>query len=113
MITKRIVSVVLLLMLIVVAGCATMNAAKLSPQQEFLLNAEKAYLVQYNDYVALTKMPSLTAEQKEMARTKKAVLVQVEPLIKLYRATVYAGGVPSIETEQAIYNLLTSIGGKL
>jgi hypothetical protein len=111
---KRRIVVLSLLLILLVTGCAYLqgtNSATLPPQQEFLLNAEKAYLIQYNDYLAMSKKTNLTDPQKEIMKTKKAVLVQVEPLIKIYRASVSSGGPQDLQMEQQIYNLLNSIGG--
>jgi hypothetical protein len=77
------------------------------------MNAERAYLVQYNDYLAMTKLANPTAGQIEVMKTKRGLLVQVEPLIKIYRSTVIAGGVPSVATEQQINDLLNQLGGKI
>lgn len=111
---RRYVGIAILLVLLL-SGCAAISGkpSNLTPSQEFLMNAEKAYLVQYYDYLSMTKLTNPTPDQIKVMHQKRALLVQAEPLIKIYRSTVMAGGVPSIETEQQINDILNQLGGKL
>lgn len=72
------------------------------------------YNSQDRDYRAMSQMTNLTPAQKSMMTKKKAIMVQLYPLIDAYRLTVEAGGTPSRETEQTILNMLNqlqSLGG--
>lgn len=72
------------------------------------------YNAQDRDYRAMSAMSNLTDAQKKVLQSKKKIMVQVYPLIDVYRVTVEAGGTPSHDTEQTILNLLnqlTAVGG--
>jgi hypothetical protein len=111
--TKRILVVIVALMLL--AGCSYLptKPSPLTPQEQFLQNAEKTYITQYNDYLAMTKLPNPTADQVKVMQAKYALLQQAEPLIKIYRTTVISGGIPDAATEQQINDILNRLGGKL
>jgi hypothetical protein len=72
------------------------------------------YNAQDRDYRSMSAMTNLTDAQKKVLQTKKAVMVQVYPMINAYRITVEAGGIPDAKTEQTILDLLnrlTTVGG--
>lgn len=110
---KRAIPILIVLLLLVV-GCTgwQVKPSPLTPQEQFLMKAEQIYIAQYNDYLAMSKNPNLSPEQKQVMATKYKILNEAEPLIKLYRSTVKIGEIPDPSTETQIYNLLTSIGGK-
>lgn len=106
---QYIAAIVAVLMLLCI-GCA-LNSTALKPSQELLVRMETFYMAQFNDYQVQVAQPGLTAQQKDTLRTKREVLVKAEPLLKMYGATVYAGGTPDLATEQQLIALLNSIGG--
>lgn len=105
----------LILMTVILAGCAMWanQPTGLTHEQEFLLSAQTTYIQQYNDYKYKVAQPNLTDAQKQALKTKKKVLVEVEPLLRLYSQTVYSGGVPPAGLEDQISALFTQIGGKI
>lgn len=105
----------ILMVVMALMACATIPSkpSPLTPQQDFLMKAQQVYIAQTNDYIAMTKLPNPTADQVKVMKVKYDLLNELEPLIKLYRATVIAGGIPDAATEQQINNILNSLGGKL
>ena len=107
------------LVLIAIAAMAlTACAALQAPEQELtpLQKAEKAatwmqetYSAQYDDYKTMRAKPDLTEAQKEVLRTKYAILAEAEPLIKTFRDAVRADTVPSPELESQIMALLNRL----
>jgi hypothetical protein len=107
---------ILCLMLLAFACTANMTMKPWSEQtpQDRLTWMLGIYNAQDRDYRAMAAMPNLTQAQKSVLQKKKAIMVQVYPLIDAYRLTVSQGGTPSQTTEQAILNLLnqlTTVGG--
>jgi len=54
-----------------------------------------------------------TEVEKQVVRTKKAVLVELAPLINIYKNVVLGGGVPDKATEDKIIDLLRKLGRQL
>ena len=67
------------------------------------------YNAQDRDYRAVAKMPGISEAQKEVLRTKKAVMLKVYPLIDAYRRVVEGGGSPDATAEQVILDLLNQL----
>lgn len=68
------------------------------------------YNAQDANYKALASTPTLTDGQKEILRKKKAVMVEVYPLIELYSSYVMAGAAPTAALEENIINYLDRLG---
>lgn len=111
-------SVALLLVLaVLVAGCATMGITvkpwgDMTPKEK-ASQFVQTYNRQYEDTIFMATNPNITEAQKSVVRVKKAVLVKVWPMIKLYNATVVGGGVPSAADEQAILQLINQLASTL
>ncbi|OPY90586.1 MAG: hypothetical protein A4E73_02430 [Syntrophaceae bacterium PtaU1.Bin231] len=100
--------------LIFVAGCATLDTGStIRPEELTLAQFEAAYVAQWHDTYTMATDPLITPAQREIVRTKKDVLIRVRPLIDAYGAVVRTGGTPTIQQEQAIYQLLNSIGANI
>jgi hypothetical protein len=109
---------VLLGVLFALMSCANMPSilpasSDLTPQEIALQKMEAEYIRQFNDTTSMAKMKNLTPEQKEIVIKKKALLGQVRPLISAYGTVVLAGGKPTKEQEQAIYDIFTQLGAKM
>jgi hypothetical protein len=104
----------IVVVLALVAGCATVNpGSAIKPAELALAQFEAAYVAQWHDAYTMATDPLITPAQREMVRTKKDVLTKVRPLIDAYGAAVKTGGTPTMQQEQAIYTLLNSIGSGL
>jgi len=97
-----------------IAACATLDSGStIRPEELTLTQFEAAYVAQWHDTYAMASNPQITEAQREIVRTKKDVLTRVRPLIDAYGAIVRTGGTPTMQQEQAIYQLLNSIGANL
>ena len=108
---------VLLLLVFLVAGCATTtnvngkNFIDMTPKERAVFFQE-FYNKQYDDAAsmgALASQGKLTDGQVTVYRNKKAVLTQVKPLILAYRAIVDGGGIPNPNDERAILDLVNQL----
>jgi hypothetical protein len=111
--TKHAALIVIALLFMCSCAMIPTKPSPLTPQEQFLQNAEQAYITQYNDYLAMRKLPNPSPDQVKVMQVKYSLLQQVEPLIKLYRTTVIAGGVPDVATETQINNILNQLGSKI
>jgi hypothetical protein len=59
--------------------------------------------------VVMSQRTDLTEAQKEVVRSKKRIIERLDPLVKSYGLIVQAGGTPSAEDEQAIYDLIDDL----
>jgi len=113
---KRQIQIFVLLLLIILIGCATNGGTKLTPKQNATVWMT-IYNAQYDDTMLIMQNPLATKEQKNIALQKKAILTQIWPLLKVYVATVEGGGTPSVEMEATLTGLINqltalAIGGK-
>ena len=95
-------------------GCATLGIGTSDPSQmtpkqlsTFFMGI---YNRQYADYKTQIAMPNLTVDQKKILATRKAVLIQVYPLIATYDLTVASGQPTTKVQEAAIMALLNQLG---
>lgn len=98
-------------------SCATLGIqskpwAERTPQEKALAILE-SYNSVYKDTMSMALMPNLTEAQKQMVRSKKAMLKEVYPLIQIYVGIIESGGIPSAADEQAILDLLNRLGGRI
>ena len=63
----------------------------------------------YDDTMSVMKNPASTVVQKEMAQKKKAILVQVWPLLKIYASVVESGGTPDVDITKSITDLMNQL----
>ena len=104
-----------LLLVMFLAGCATLGVkpwAERTPKEKALVILE-AYNAEFQNTLSMALNPNLTESQKQVVRQKKAILMQLYPLIQLYVGVIEAGGIPSASDEQAILNLIDQLGGKI
>lgn len=109
-------SLLAVLMLCFIVGCATTSTQVSSPKQTALYFLDQ-YNSAYDDTLTMANNPSITASQKELVIKKKAILKQMWPLLKTYTSVVNGGGIPSPKDEATIYGLINQLtnlatGGK-
>jgi len=97
-----------LLCAIALIACAT--AGKAPSPEEKLIYFYSIFNAQYEDYLSMAKMENLTEGQKSVMRFKKPVLETLMVLLPICDEQVKMG-VPSIETEQQIYDYLNKLQG--
>ena len=67
------------------------------------------YNAQYDNYEVLAARTDLTEDYKVMLRKKKAILVEIWPLLKLYAGYVDSGAIPTQELEVKIIGLIDDL----
>lgn len=87
----------------------TVQKTPLEKAKDMGLYFNQTYNAQYRDTMEMATTPNLSQAQKDMVITKKALLTKVWPLIKAYDAIVKNGGIPTINDEQAINNLINQL----
>jgi hypothetical protein len=109
-------SILLVLLLVLVAGCATVNVRPMPTDNTAKLSTTgKAAMVlaAYNAQALSTKnmsnRPGLTDAQKDLVRRKKAILVRMDPKVKAFGLIVKGGGVPSTSDEQELYSFIDEL----
>lgn len=104
-----------LLVVMILGACATLGVkpwAERSPREKALVILQ-TYNSEYQNTMTMALRTDLTDAQKQIVRTKKEILTQLYPLVKVYLGVVEAGGIPSAMNEQEILNLIDQLGGKL
>jgi len=111
------VSVAMVLLALMLAGCATTGLVtpdKMTPQGKaaFVLqlynNADSNYRAQF----AATPVP-MADDMKQYFRTYKAVLEGAAPVVDLYASTVKSGGLPTPDQEQQILTIIYKLQAML
>ena len=113
---KRIhVALAMFFCLALMVSCATTQStgtvSPLTPQQQFLMSAEKVYIDQNHDYMSMVAMPNLTDGQKAMLKTKKAIMIKAQKAIKMYKDYLDKGMVITPDIEYAVTDALNQLGG--
>ena len=78
--------------------------------KQFVTFAMGVYNRQYGDYKAQISMPNRTPETNKVLATRKAILIQVYPLISTYDLSIASGQPQNRQQEAAIMALLNQIG---
>jgi hypothetical protein len=91
------------------APVTTVQKTPLEKAKDMGLYFNQTYNAQSRDTMEMATLPNPTQAQEEMVITKKAILPQVWPLIKSYDAIVKNGGIPTIDDEQKISNLINQL----
>ena len=99
---------IVVLFMFVLPSCAMVDTTKKTPKQQATIWMD-IYYAQYRDTAAIMINPNSTKEQKDFGRKKREILIQVWPLLKAYVAIVDSGGVPSVEDEMAINDLIDQL----
>ena len=104
----RILALFVVILCLALAGCATTQ----TKPESILYKAESLYISQRVDFDSnfdfdtttqtYKLKPTVTAEQKEVLRTRGKALDDFKLAIDTYRAFVVAGQVPSMEAEQKL-----------
>ena len=107
---KRI-AVFLVVLAFLLPACATM---KMKPWGEMSTDEKALYFIQtynqqFTDTMAMAINPKITVAQREIVRKKKEMLTELHGAIKFYMEFVDDGGVPSLEHEQSILNLINRL----
>jgi hypothetical protein len=111
-------SVLLVLLLVLIAGCATAPVAP-APEQTAYQKAqlryvylEGLYAAQLKDTASMGAMAqagSLSVEQTRIYRIKKAALIKVKPLLEAYDRILLNGGIPSSDRDKEITDILNEL----
>ena len=109
-----------MILLIMAVGCATLGFkpwAERTPEEKAL-----AIVQTYNDEdrdvralaTAMVANPTgYTEAEKKAVRAKKATLIELKPLVDVYKTVVLTGQIPSKETEDKIIELLRKLGRRI
>ncbi len=110
---KRQLGFLLVLMVFALASCGPkVVGPPLTPQEQSEKSAAvwlHMWNMQFNDHVAMSKLPNLTDEQKKMLNRKADLLEQSKPLLDLYVSAVKQGVTPSSTTEQQLITLMNQL----
>jgi len=103
---KRIYIPVVLVMalMLMAASCPKTLTAKQQGAVWF-----SVYNSTYDDTMSVMKNPASTIVQKEMAQKKKAILIQVWPLLKIYASVVDSGEIPDADITKSITDLMNQL----
>jgi hypothetical protein len=109
---QRSILAVLVLMAFL-SGCARVPVGNttvvLTPQQKAEQTATyffNTYNSQYDSYLVMVNKPVLTPAEKMYLTKKKAILLQVQPLLKTYKSLVDSGGTPTAESTDELSKLI-------
>jgi hypothetical protein len=112
----RVVPILLLLVLIV--GCATMGGGPpgktfvdMNPKERslYFMGTYKAQFQDATSMGALAQQGKLSPGQLDVYRVKRNLLIQAKPLIEAYDAIAAGGGIPGADREQEILNLINQL----
>ncbi len=111
---------VVMLVLVIIAGCATMGGPAPQKPQTALERAKLQsvyflgwYKAQFKDAEAMGALAiagKLSPGQLDVYRVKRKLLVEVKPLIDVYDALVAGGSPPSADKEQQILDIINRFG---
>ena len=97
------------LVLLFFVGCASITGStSLTPKAQATLILA-TYKAQIQDLQSLSALPNATAEQKELFKTKQAILVQIKPLLDIYLQAVDSGTTPDPSLQSSINNLINQL----
>lgn len=107
------------ILVLFLAGCTTISTPPDNPAHTALQKAKltslyflETYKAQYRDAQSMAAMATagkLAPGQLEVYRTKRALLIQAEPLIIAYDALVAKGTIPPTGREQEINDILNQL----
>ena len=106
---KFVLLIAVIFLMGLLANCATTSGTTMTPKQQAAVWFN-VYDAQYDDTMQMATTG--TPAQKDTAAKKKAILVQLWPLLKIYAAVVDGGGTPSttdVATITALINQLTAL----
>lgn len=118
--TKLYHFIFVMVLLFFMVGCAKFFALpegavpweQMSPKDKaYVFNSTYNHLAE--DYKYQATMPNLSEAQKDLLKSKWAVMKEVYPLIVTYSNIANTGGIPSPESEQAILMFLNQLGARL
>jgi len=107
---------VALILLIFLAGCMTLDINRPKSISEMTPKERGAWFLgiynsQDKDYRNMVARSDLTNDQKKVLRDKKAIMVQVYPMIKTYNTYIDSGAVPTKAVEDQIIQLINDLTG--
>lgn len=118
MLTRKSLNYILVVLsLVFVVSCATTGSnTMLTPKQQLTIFMQ-TYNAQYDNVYAVMTNPASTEAQKTVARQKKAILVQMWPLLIASSKIIDVGGTPAEQDTAAIIALIDQLtvlatGGK-
>ena len=107
---------VVLIILIFLVGCMTLNVNKPKSISEMTPKERGAWFLgiynsQDKDYRNMVGRLDLTNDQKKVLRNKKTIMTKVYPIIKTYNTYIDSGAVPTKEIEDQIVELINDLTG--
>ena len=107
---------VALILLIFLAVCMTLDINRPKSISEMTPKERGAWFLgiynsQDKDYRNMVARSDLTNDQKKVLRDKKAIMVQVYPMIKTYNTYIDSGAVPTKAVEDQIIQLINDLTG--
>jgi len=110
---KKKLGFLLVLVMFALVSCGPRaTVPPLTPQEQAEKNAAvwlHMWNMQFNDHEAMSKIPNLTGEQKNILNRKLDLLEQSKPLLDLYVSAVKQGTTPSSTTEQQLMTLMNQL----
>jgi hypothetical protein len=109
---KAVLIAALLIVAVFAIGCGPRTTTPLTPQHQAEKNAATWLHIwnsQFDDHVAMSKMPNLTDAQKKILNRKADLLSQSKPLLDTYVAAVKGGITPASSTEQQLMLLMNQL----
>lgn len=106
----------LLVLAAVLAGCGTTSATvkpftamNAKEKSVYFMGFYKAQFKDAESMGALAQAGKLSPGQIEIYRAKRALLIKAKPAIEMYDAIVAGGGLPGVDREQEILNMLNQL----
>ena len=107
--------IICFVLLFLIASCSMLQTRPdLSPKEKGIIMLS-AYRFEYEDYTKQAARRDLTEPEKEVLRVKKSILVQVYPLINLYKQYVDEGQTAAVlnQLEFRISDLFNQVGSAI
>lgn len=103
---------VALLLVLLVAGCAMLGGGKPFAEMTYAEKGtyfQEVYNKQFDDALAMSAMVNPPEAILKVYRVKRALLVEVKPLIATYAILANNGGIPTPEQEAEILVLINRL----
>lgn len=104
-----------LVIISLITSCASVGVKSWGERTpvEKSLSIMQFYNNQYQDTMALAQNPNLTPQGKELVAKKKAILMELWPLVKMYDSYAQGGIQIPADLESHILLLINKIGGMI
>ena len=106
---KRSVVFFCLLAFIFTAGCAAQMSTKAKATMLLATYNSMTHRTMTEANLCWQKGDACTEAQRIVIRKKKAIIQQMDPMIKAYGVAVEVGSIPSVDDEQALYDFIDEL----